>query len=114
MPFTLFLDRDNYLNYADYPLIILARYAALGPVPVLANEPVWLLFNAALGLLFDPEVIVRLTIFLGAFFLSYRLLCADARNGFWLMLFLSAVRARGLTVHGKERGRGFPRPLGWR
>ena len=88
LPFLQFLDRKNYLNYAEKSHTILAYYANNGLLEMLVNEPLWLLVNVGLAQFFDPEIVVRVVIFLGAFFLSYSLIRVNPRNSIWLILFL--------------------------
>jgi len=103
LPLDLFKDRENYLNYADYSLGLLAISVANGPIPTLANEPLWLLFNAALAAFFEPEIVVRSVIFLGGFFLSFFLLRANPLHSIWLMVFLLTPQLlKNHTVHLRQ------------
>ncbi|MEO3432603.1 hypothetical protein [Inquilinus sp. CAU 1745] len=88
LPILLFQDRENYLVYADESLAILLRYAERGVLPLITNEPVWLLINSALGAVLVPADVLRVLIFVSATIVAYRVLRADARNAFWLLLFL--------------------------
>lgn len=82
------MDRDNYLEMARVSPLIIARYIGQGAQSVIANEPVWLAINSALGFVFDDEVVVRIIIFFSAFIVSYLLLINNPRNFFWLLLVL--------------------------
>jgi hypothetical protein len=88
LPALQFLDRENYINYASHPLIVLAKYVAAGPLTVLANEPIWLLLNAALAAIFGPEEVVRIIIVSGATMFCYTFIKIDSRNVLWLILFM--------------------------
>jgi hypothetical protein len=88
LPLMAFRDRENYLEYATYPLDLLDRYLALSPLAALVNEPVWLLINAALGVLLSPQNVMRQVIFLSAFTVAYLGLRAARSNWPWLLLFL--------------------------
>lgn len=88
LPIMQFKDRANYLNYAENSAEILTRYAADGLIGVFANEPIWLLVNAILALLLDPEGVIRVIVFVSASVFAYVFTRADPRNSLWLMLFL--------------------------
>ena len=81
-------DRDNYLDMARVSPLIIARHAGSGLQSLIANEPVWLAINSALGFLFEDEVVVRIIIFFSAFIVSYLLLINNPKNFFWLLLIL--------------------------
>lgn len=82
------IDRENYLEMGRVSPLILARYVGQGVQSVIANEPVWLVINSALGFLFEDEVVVRIIIFFSAFVVSYLLLINNPKNFFWLLLIL--------------------------
>lgn len=88
LPLLAFQDRQNYLNYAGGSFNILENHLINGSFSVLANEPLWLLFNISLGQFFEPEIVVRIVIFSGASLLSYLLIRVNPKNSIWLMLFL--------------------------
>jgi hypothetical protein len=88
LPVLEFMDRENYLGHASYPLVILGASAARGLVVLFANEPLWFLINAGLARFLEPELILRAVIFFGGFFLSLSLLRANPKYGFWLMAFM--------------------------
>ena len=81
-------DRDNYLEMARVSPLIIARHFGQGVQALLANEPVWLAINSALGLIWGDEVVVRIIIFFSAFIVSYLLLVNNPKNFFWLLLLL--------------------------
>lgn len=89
LPFLAFQDRQNYLRYATHSLILLGKYALGGVLVTIANEPVWLLLNAALGSVLPPEAVVRTLIFTSALVMSYVMLRRGVDRGWgWLLLFL--------------------------
>ncbi len=88
LPVDVFKDRVNYLIYAEQSFGILMRYLETGFLPVIANEPIWLLMNAFLGLMLPPELTVRVIIFVPALMVSYYVLCTDPRKFFWLLLII--------------------------
>lgn len=88
MPLDVFSDRVNYLNYAENSLHILEGYWAISPLTGLVNEPLWLLINAGLAMLFSPEMVLRLIIFVPASLVAWNVLRQDSRQFIWLLLFL--------------------------
>ncbi|WP_083981783.1 EpsG family protein [Arsukibacterium ikkense] len=82
------MDRDNYLEMARVSPLILARHLGQGIHSLLANEPVWLAINSALGLMFADTVVVRIIVFFSAFSVAYLLLRHNPKNFFWLILVL--------------------------
>lgn len=72
LPIDQFVDRDNYLNYAENSSLIFSLGVSNGPLFVLFNEPLWLLLNIALGLIFSPENVLRLIIFVSASVFAFR------------------------------------------
>jgi len=88
LPLLDFLDRHNYLIYAEQSFDILVITASRGVLPLLSNEPVWLLINSGLAQIFEPEVVLRIIIFSAAALFSYSLLRVDPKNSLWLILFL--------------------------
>lgn len=88
MPLDVFLDRVNYLNYAENSWHILERYWAINPLAGLANEPLWLLINAGLATVLSPEVVLRLIIFVPASLVAWNVLRQDSRQLIWLLVFL--------------------------
>lgn len=88
LPIDPFKDRLNYLTYASSSEIILQRYLNVGWIIALANEPLWLLINIAFSKIFDPELTLRMIIFISAFFASFTIARKNPMHVFWLMLFL--------------------------
>lgn len=88
LPIDPFKDRLNYLTYASSSEIILQRYLDIGWLAALANEPLWLLININLSKISDPELTLRIIIFISAFFASFTIIRKNPRQAVWLMLFL--------------------------
>ena len=88
IPDETFKDFANYLVYAEHSWVRLFGLAQLGTVPMLANEPVWLLLNAALGIYLPPESVVRFIIFFSASSVAWLVLRHHPRQFFWLICFL--------------------------
>jgi len=82
------MDRENYLEYARSSLVILARNFSISPLVGMMNEPIWLLVNAASGLVLGPEHTVRAIIFLSGTTVAYLVLRAMPRQWPWLLVFL--------------------------
>lgn len=88
LPLEVFKDRTNYLIYADQSSLILLRYWSQGILTGLTNEPIWLLLNAGLALVFEPETTLRIVIGVPASIVAYLVLRAEPKNFIWLLLFL--------------------------
>jgi len=88
LPLEAFLDRANYLIYAEYSDLIIARFLSLGPLAALANEPLWLFVNIALAQVFPAQTGLRILIFVPAFVVAFVLLRQDPRHGIWIALLL--------------------------
>lgn len=85
-PVDVFMDRVNYLNYAEHSREILFFGANFSLVYFIANEPLWLILNWVLFSIFsDPAEVVRIYIFFSAALFSFLLLRVD-RRAFWLLL----------------------------
>jgi len=67
LPLLEYKDRINYLNYASYSDVIFFMYLNRGLPVLIPNEPVWLLTNIVLSLIFTPETSLRIIIFSSAF-----------------------------------------------
>lgn len=83
-----FKDWHNYLIYAEFSGQRLLVNLQSGLINTLANEPLWLLLNAGLGLLLEPEAVVRAIIFGSAFTVSWLVLRNHPRHALWLLVFL--------------------------
>lgn len=88
LPLDLFNDRHNYLNYAENSLLIFERYELWGLIPLLANEPLWLLTNAGLANWFPPEAVLRYIIFLPATLVAWMVMTRNPKQFLWLLFFL--------------------------
>jgi hypothetical protein len=88
LPLDEFLDRENYLAYAANSWDIFLRYWDSGALITLANDPLWLLINAALGRVFSPEITLRALIFAPATVVAYIVLTTEPRHFLWLLLIL--------------------------
>lgn len=88
IPNELFKDFTNYLIYAESSLFILLGRLSDGPLGLMVNEPIWLLINAGLGLLLEPEGVVRSIIFFSASLIAWLVLIHYPRRAWWLLIFL--------------------------
>jgi len=88
LPLDLFTDRDNYLNYAENSLLIFQRYQGWGVIPLLANEPLWLLANAGFAKFFPSEMVLRSIIFIPATLVAWMVLLRHPKQFLWLLFFL--------------------------
>lgn len=87
IPNTSFYDFSAYLEYAQYSQVRMEFYLTNNLISLLSNEPIWLLINSGLSLLFEPEITVRLIIFLSASITSWLLLYHYPKHFVWLALF---------------------------
>lgn len=83
-----YIDRDNYLTYAQYSNEIYVRYTASSPKGLLTNEPVWLLFNIWLSKTLTPEDTLRVIIFFSSFLVSFLVLRSYPKHALLLVLFI--------------------------
>lgn len=114
LPFFAFKDRQNYLNYATYPEVILGLTYSANPIAVLFNEPLWLFTNITLSSFLSPEATVRTIIFVPAFMLSYLMFRASPRNWFWIIVFLLTPSVLTLNTTHLRQGYGVAIfLLGW-
>lgn len=88
LPLMGFMDRVYYLTYARESSQILQNYIKQGWLVLLLNEPLWLLINISLKQLLSPEGVLRVIIFLPAFFVSFIIFRLNFKNAFWIILFL--------------------------
>ncbi len=88
LPNSSFNDFNNYLVVAEFAPVSLLKIINEGFLPFLSNEPIWLLINTLLALVFEPEDIVRLIIFLSAFAVAHVTLRSNPKNWIWLLLIL--------------------------
>ncbi len=88
LPLLEFQDRENYLLYVTSSDVILEQYHSRGILSHIFNEPVWLLINIALRYIFEPEQVLRVIIFAGAFLTAYAFLKFSSHNIVILILLL--------------------------
>lgn len=88
MPGEDFRDRDNYLAYLENAPIFMLGWLDGDVVQILANEPLWILINAGLGLSWPHEQALQLLIFVPAAIVAHRVLGADPRQALLLLAFL--------------------------
>jgi len=88
LPLDVFMDRINYLRYAESSLEILHRYMEAGWLTTISNEPLWLLVNIGLANFFAPELVVKLLIFFSALLVSCMLMLHHKKEIWWCLLFL--------------------------
>lgn len=88
LPVNAFVDRDNYLIYAEQADYILGLNFSSGLLRLIFNEPIWLLINLFLSLFLSAENVVRLIILFSSFCVSYFALSYSKRNLVLLLLIL--------------------------
>jgi hypothetical protein len=88
LPLEVFKDRANYLLYAQYSWPRLMSLADAGLLSLLANEPLWLLINAGMAIVFSPETTLSLIIGVPSFLVSYHVLRMNPHSFLWIVLFL--------------------------
>lgn len=88
LPLEVFKDRANYLIYADQSSLIFLHYWSHSILTGLTNEPIWLLLNAGLALVFEPETTLRIVVGVPASIVAYLVLRAEPRCFIWLLFFL--------------------------
>lgn len=88
LPTENFFDHVNYLAYAENSWDLLSTTWAVNPLIAIANEPIWLLLNAALSLVLSPDATVRLIIFVSATTVAFRVLRVNPKMAVFLLVFL--------------------------
>lgn len=88
LPLDLFTDRENYLNYAENSFMIFERHQDNGLIPLLANEPLWLLINACLANWLPPSLVLRCIIFISATLVAWLVLIHHPKHFVWLLILL--------------------------
>jgi len=81
-------DRFFYLVYAESGWTLIQNNISRGLFTFLSNEPLFLLINSALALLFSPESVVKIIIFTASFLGLYSLGRLSKYNLWILFLFL--------------------------
>lgn len=103
IPTEAYSDFGNYLSYAEYSLEILDDMVSGGGLALFTNEPLWLIGNALLALLFQPEEVVRTIIFISAFTVAYTTLISKPKNTIWILLLLiSPIIVKNHLVHIRQ------------
>lgn len=94
-----------YLNYAENSWLILLRYFDRGGVlEVIANEPIWLFLNIALGSFLPPETVIRTIIFASSTVVAWFVLVSNPRHFIWLLLFLLLPSVLRYRLTGFRQG----------
>lgn len=88
LPLDQFIDRANYLNYVEHASDILRHYTDLGFSVALANEPLWLILNAALSEWLGSEAALRVIIFVPASVVAWHAMRQEPRLLLLVFLFL--------------------------
>lgn len=88
MPGEGFLDRENYLAYLENAPIFMLGWLDGNLLQMLANEPLWILANAGLGLVWPHEQALQVLIFVPAAIVAHRVLGVDPRQPLLLLAFL--------------------------
>lgn len=88
LPVDAFVDRDNYLIYAEKANYLLGLNFSSGLLRLIFNEPIWLLINIFLSIFLNPENVVRFIIFFSSFCVSYFALNYSKRNLLLLLIIL--------------------------
>lgn len=88
LPVDAFVDRDNYLIYAEQAKYLLGLNFSSGLLRLIFNEPIWLLINIFLSTFLNPENVVRFIIFFSSFCVSYFALNYSKRNFLLLLIIL--------------------------
>lgn len=81
-------DRFFYLVYAESSWVLIQNNISKGLFIFLANEPLFLLINSVLALLFSPESVVKIMIFTASFLGLYSLGHLSKYN-FWILFLFS-------------------------
>lgn len=71
LPLFEFQDRQNYLVYAQSSDNVLRGNQARGILPLIFNEPIWLLINIWLRNILEPKNVMKTIIFMASFLSSY-------------------------------------------
>lgn len=85
-----FVDRDNYLVYAERSNDIFVWYQEAGLKEIFFNEPIWLIINIIFYKFLTVEFVLRAIIFFASFFLSFLVLYNNKGGvfGFIFLIFL--------------------------
>ena len=89
LPVDGLVDRASYLLYPESSPILLVKNISSGVLPLLVNEPLWLVINSLLSFVISPENIIRAIIAFSTFTTFYLVLKNTNRKYFYMvMLFL--------------------------
>ncbi|KPQ29086.1 MAG: hypothetical protein HLUCCX14_07370 [Marinobacter excellens HL-55] len=88
LPLDLFKDRDNYLVYATEPGVSMLSYWLQGSLPILFNEPLFLIVNYVPGLFLSGPAVLEVLIFSFSFLAAFCVLNHNLRMVVWLVLIL--------------------------
>ena len=103
LPIDAFKDRDNYLHYAEFSSYIIEKFQDSGFLSLLANEPLWLFMNAAIGQVLSPAWTIRAIIFASAFTVSFVLLRRYSGHLILLTLFLLSPQIlKDFVIHLRQ------------
>lgn len=104
LPVEGFSDRTSYLIIAESPLIHLAHYLNTGGwLGLLTNEPGWLAINLILSFFLEPELIIRVIVFISAFIFGVYLVRKNPRNLLFIFLLLVYPQiTKNFTLHLRQ------------
>ncbi|MBY6192910.1 hypothetical protein KUV78_03780 [Marinobacter hydrocarbonoclasticus] len=88
MPLDVFKDREHYLDYATEPGLSMLDYWLQGFLPVLFNEPLFLIVNYVPGLFLSGPAVLEALIFSFSFLGAYCVLSSNPRLLVWMVLIL--------------------------
>lgn len=109
-----FFDYSNYLIYAETPWEQFQALWNINPLFALANEPVWLLLNAALASVMTPDAVVRTIIFFSASTVAFRVLRSDPKLALLLfMLLFMPMVIKNFLIHLRQGAAIAIFLLGW-
>ncbi|WP_280569559.1 hypothetical protein [Chromohalobacter sp. 296-RDG] len=109
-----YIDRANYLVYAQHSDEILVMYASSSLKTIITNEPVWLLFNIWAAEHFSPEDTLRVIIFFSSFLVSFLVLRSYPKYAFFLILFILMPQVLKNNIIHLRQGVGITLfLLGW-
>jgi hypothetical protein len=88
-------DDSNYLDYVSFSSELLIKIFN-NPLGVFVDEPLWLLINSFLGLIFENEVALRIIIFISSFIAlkSLGILTNDSFLMLLLFVFIGEILAK--------------------
>lgn len=114
LPNLAFKDWANYLVYGEHSWARLLAFADEGVLQLLANEPVWLLLNAALATQLGPEQVARTMIFIPGTVVALLVLKSHPRQFVWLLvvLFLPMV-VKNHLIHIRQGAAISVFLMGW-